>query len=107
MKISMDAGHQGTRAGFGEIADGGYNAFTLAQQCLRTIAILVALPSLQPRYPFEGRLNSLFGLPRPIRGVACVSDFRRECRIRGLARQYRVQLAEALADRSDNRLAIA
>src|SRR5262249_26263113 len=107
MKISMDACHQGSYAGFGEFAEGRRDAFTLVQQCLRTIAILVAFPSLQPRHRFVGCLDSLFGLPRPICSVTCFGDFRRECRIRRFARQYRVQLAKALADRSENRLAIA
>ena len=65
----MNARHGAARAGFGQVANRGDDALALAQQHLRPLAVLVALPGLLTGYCLESRLNAVFGLLRPIRRV--------------------------------------
>src|ERR1019366_8029599 len=106
MKVSVNARHHASHAGSGESADGGDDALALAHQRLRTLAVLVALPSLLADYRLESRLNAVFGLLPPIGSVRGSGDFRGKRRSGCLARQNSVHLAKTPADRSGHGLAV-
>ena len=74
MKIAVNRSHDHTYAETRERANGSEKAAELTLKHFGTLAILLALPSLEPGNIVESQTDALFRLPRPVFGVITVRN---------------------------------
>ena len=106
MKIAVNSSHDHTYAETREHANGIEKAAELTLKHFGAVAILLALPSLEPCDIVESQTDALFRLPRPVFGVVAVRNLGCKGGIATFLHQYGVHFAKALADRRHYGLAI-
>ena len=106
MKIAVNSSHDHTYAETRERANGSEKAAELTLKHFGTLAILLALPSLEPGNIVESQTDALFRLPRPVFGVITVRNLGCKGGIATFLHQNGVHFPKAPADRRHYGLAI-